>query len=283
MGATVMPGVLPRVKEEVVPEVQQNYSAMGGNALLTGLAVTYVFGNRLAYGMLMGSGMGIACMVAHAALACLNKQDTQHFWFTFDSKIVQHLKDYWKSSPSCFKWQVVIAVVLRALGVAVQQNALVWLKYSLMASPAQAIFTIFQICILGPAAEEVIFRGFVMEKLRDVQVLIFGEGANGYVHLKMRNFLQAVGFGALHYSPAQGPLNTYICISTYFVGKWIGAVRIQEEYRVVLAKMYNKCLIDKKHLEECLKFFPQDVATKAKLKELNSILKKAEQVLGIKH
>jgi membrane protease YdiL (CAAX protease family) len=68
----------------------------------------------------------------------------------------------------------------------------------------------FYSSFLGPIAEEVFFRGFFQEKIRDVQLLLFRGEEDSSVHKTIRVVLQAFIFGVLHYHPAQGLFNFMI-------------------------------------------------------------------------
>ena len=173
--------------------------ALAGNTLACGLATTLYFGTTV----------GLCCMAAHAALAQLNKVHEQKFWFSLNKRVVEDVKDYWKDSPLYFTTSAVSGAVMWFLGTRINQVALGWLRNSLV-SPLAAFRVIFTICVVAPIVEETIFRGFLQEKIRDIQACIWGKEADSIVHRSTRAVLQAIPFAAAHYHHSQGSSNVLI-------------------------------------------------------------------------
>lgn len=237
----------------ITPQQNSSLEAQIGNTLLTGVSAAYLF----------GPVVGVCCMVANVALAQLHDQKSSDFWFPLNSDTVEHLKNYWKDSGHNFKVQAVMGIVLRVLGISI---------YSLdaLSSPHKALYFIFQLCIAAPFLEEALFRGFLQEKIRDVQVCLFGkEGDSGKVHIITRVALQAIAFGAVHYQAVWGLFNIYVVSTAGLLGFTFGFTKeidmIREEFRkkLIESNARNKELgIESEKTEE-------DINADKTIKELN--------------
>lgn len=200
------------------PDVRQENAswALAGNTLACGIAATILFGPIAA----------ACCVIANVALAKLNEQHSQGAWFPLNDKVIDQLLDYWDDSYFYFKAQIVVGIFLRVFEIVVEQVVLQYLQKALT-DPLQAIDAIFKFCILGPVLEEIVFRGFLQEKLRDIQVAIWGvEQADDTIHRVIRIAIQALLFGLCHYHPAQGLFNVYTIILAGAMGVYFG---IQKE------------------------------------------------------
>lgn len=200
------------------PETRQENAslALAGNTILCGIATSFVFGPIV----------GVCCVIVNVALATLNEKNSQGAWFPLNDKVIDQLIDYWENSYFYFKAQIVVGIFLRVFEIVVDQVVLQYLQNALT-DPLQAIEAIFKLCVLGPVFEEIIFRGFLQEKLRDIQVAIWGaEEADSTTHKVIRIVIQAIVFGLCHYHPAQGLFNVYIVIVAGAMGVYFG---IQKE------------------------------------------------------
>lgn len=190
--------------------------ALAGNTIVCGIAATFM----------LGPIVGVCCAIVNLALAKLNEENSQGAWFPLNDKVIDQLIDYWENSYFYFKAQIVIGIFLRVFELTVDQEVIQYLKNALT-DPLQTIYAIFKLTVLGPVFEEILFRGFLQEKLRDLQVVILGvEEADSKVHQVIRIVLQAIVFGLCHFHPAQGLFNIYIVIVAAGMGIYFG---IQKE------------------------------------------------------
>lgn len=186
------------------------------NTIACGIAVRVFFGPVVA----------LTCMVANIAFSWLNNFHEERPWFPLDQRAVEDVKEYWKESQWLFTISAISGLLFRLLELPPSnQVALVWLRNSLI-SPLAAIYAVFRICVIAPIIEETIFRGFLQEKIRDIQVYIWGEKADNKVHQETRVVLQAIPFGALHYHVSHGLFNVVIILVT---GVWGYLMGVQKE------------------------------------------------------
>ncbi len=169
-------------------EILETNKALIQNTFAIGVASSLIFNREVA----------IICMVANVALSLLTQQQEKvQCWFKWNSRVVQ---EYWKSS-------------LPLLCLSIFFNSFpkkhLWLT---LHHPNKTIWKLFQICILAPIVEEIFFRGFLQEKIRNIQVLLSGtKSIDSTVNKVMRIFLQAYLFsiGHAHYKLIVGLLGGY--------------------------------------------------------------------------
>ena len=167
--------------------------------------------------------VALCCVVAHVALAKLNENNTQGAWYPLNDRVGPQLREYWNNSFYLFTARIAMGLIHRAARMAddMRQLAGIWFVEQLK-SPATALWAIFDIAILTPFAEETLFRGFFQEKIRDVQMLLFGKEADEKFQKIGRVFLQALAFAWAHYHPSQGFLNVTLLALTGIFGYWAG-------------------------------------------------------------
>ena len=86
-------------------------------------------------------------------------------------------------------------------------------------------YLITKICLIAPIAEEIIFRGLLQEKVRDLQALLWGsESIYSKVCIDFRVNFQAVLFGLVHIHP-QNKGNAIICSVLALAGQVLGYLK----------------------------------------------------------
>jgi membrane protease YdiL (CAAX protease family) len=190
----------------------KNTLAVWQNTLLCGSAVGYLFSPTL----------GLTCAVANGIFSLYT---TTEPWFPpLDEKVFTQIKEIWDQNH-LFKLQLIIGVVLRALNVSINQVGIVWAK-SAIGSPINMLIVFSRICIVAPLLEEPIFRGFFQDRIKDIQVYLFGEKeACSELQKIIRIFAQAIVFGLCHYNPKQGASNRAIVVGTSAAGVYFGSVK----------------------------------------------------------
>lgn len=175
-----------------------------------------------AAGYLFGPTVGLTCAVANGIFALYT---TPEPWFPpLDDKVITQIKEIWDQNH-LFKLQIIIGVVMRALNVSVNQVAIVWAK-SAFGSPINMLIVFTRVCFVAPLIEEVVFRGFFQDRIKDVQVYLFGEKeANTELQKIFRIFTQAIVFGLCHYNIKQGAWNRSIVLSTTVGGLFMGDIK----------------------------------------------------------
>jgi membrane protease YdiL (CAAX protease family) len=80
--------------------------------------------------------------------------------------------------------------------------------------------------VIAPVIEEIIFRGFLQEKIRNIQVFVFGAKlADHKVNKVIRVGLQAIVFGLAHVRPDQAGINGIIFLITGIGGAYNGYLK----------------------------------------------------------
>lgn len=199
-------------------KISEPHKALIKNTLATGLSVC----------ILLNAEVAIICMVANVAFSLATQhQDEIKSWLKWDNRAVQHLKDYWKTSIPFFTIRIVVLVLQKLFFIVkhplVKQVPVAKLIQS-FGNPAYAAYLIFRICVVAPIIEEIIFRGFLQEKVRNIQVMLFGP-RDTEAQKTFRIGLQAFVFGVCHLHPAQGALNVVIFLFTSILGKRCGELK----------------------------------------------------------
>lgn len=112
-------------------------------------------------------------------------------------------------------------------GQVIDQQALRYLKWSFNNGTWQSLQALGKTCIMAPLTEEVFFRGFIQEKIEDVQfVLRTHQGTPDLgAEQRMRILLQAILFGLAHYNVRQGNWNGKIVLYTGMMGYALGLLK----------------------------------------------------------
>ncbi|HSX12380.1 MAG TPA: CPBP family intramembrane glutamic endopeptidase [Rhabdochlamydiaceae bacterium] len=174
-------------------QISESHLNLVKNSVATGVAVC----------ILINAEVALICMVANAALSLLaEEKDSIQSWFSWNDKTVEQLKEYWKNSFPWFKLRFLIGIIFHVFSLTKSSHyrqRIVTILIQSLQNPSYAIWLIFQICILTPLFEEVLYRGFIQEKLRTIQGCLFGkQAADSTVHKTTRIGLQALLFGWAH-------------------------------------------------------------------------------------
>lgn len=202
-----------------------DWQATAQNTLLLGTAVAYLFGPAAA----------LTCAAVNVLFSQLG--EPRENWFPLpDGKVVSQIKEIWRDNHF-FKIELVLGVALRALGVGVNQVAILAIRNS-FGHPLKMLQIIARACLLAPLIEETIFRGFLQEKMEQVQVYLVGkEEAHTDSQSTIRVLAQSILFGFMHYHPSQGKANQGIVAATAVTGFLIGEVK--EEKR----NLWSTCFL----------------------------------------
>ena len=93
-----------------------------------------------------------------------------------------------------------------------------------LTNPFHQVILLLDICIIGPILEEIIFRGFIQEKIRDIQSIV-SNGKQEQKHQKIfRIAIQAIIFGLFHYHP-KNKGNFSIILTTVAMGCFFGVAK----------------------------------------------------------
>lgn len=154
--------------------------ALVGNTLLCGLAVHHYYGRNAAIG----------CTLTYVALSRLNPHSPDQFWFSLSRKTVKDLR---MGVLICLLplLQLAAGALLKFRGQTVNQLPIQWLIQALKESPKETLRAIFAMSVEAPIVEEIIFRGFVLEKTRDVQCILFGAEPEADRQVTMKTILAA--------------------------------------------------------------------------------------------
>lgn len=183
--------------------------ALAENTLFCGLAV----------GTLFGPSLAISAMATNVVLSQLNSQDTQRRWIPLEKRSIQQFKDYWPSSKHVFKLQILFGIAIGILGITIPQVDVIAIKEAI-GSITKLALVFFRFCIISPILQEITFRGFIQEKIRDIQVLI--HKTNKTTQKMVRVGLQALIYGFFQYHPSQGIYNYIIVPAATYMGIYLG-------------------------------------------------------------
>ena len=178
--------------------------------------------------------LSLTCAVANGIFSLYTSPEP---WFPLpDERVFIQIKEIW-NRYHFFKIQLVIGVVLRALDAPIKQVAIVWAKSSI-GSPINMLIVFTQICVVAPLLEEIVFRGFLSDRIKDVQVYLFGEKeASSELQKIFRIFAQATVFGICHYHPKQGSDNGVIVLSSGAGGLFLGDVKEENK------NLWSSCFV----------------------------------------
>lgn len=214
---------------------------MSNNKLvLEKVALTGAAGWYLAWQMGFGKhsvrlGLGAAALMGTSYL--VTGRVNQDSWI----RPKQSLPKNWeaiKQRVSNLAWsQVFWGALILFGGHIVNQNAIHHMRRAFSQGPLEAVKAVGSVCIFGPVAEEIVFRGFVQERIEDVQIHMRGGAPDLEGEKNTRILLQALLFGLAHYSRPQGSSNPFIILATASMGYAFG--RLKEDHGIHASMMYH--------------------------------------------
>lgn len=202
---------------------QSNLNSLALKTVASGAAVCYLFGAPIA----------LYAVVANVALSILSKQASHEPWAARE-RCIENLQAGVKWWPLFLVTNVIAGVIIWMRGPLVNQAAISLIREGL-ASFQKLARIIFRVTIVAPVIEEVIFRGFLQEKIRDIQVICFGSNADSPMQSTARVILQAAVFSVCHYDVLQGASNIPILLGTFGAGFCMGEYK--EMYHSLLPSM----------------------------------------------
>ncbi len=170
-------------------------------------------------GFLFTPIVGLTCAVANIVLAKLAQSNSETTWIPLNEKTVEEIKIPWIEDGEVFATiQIIYGIFFSIFQISVNQVAIQWMRLS-TTTIWEISYVFSYACILAPIIEEIVFRGFLQEKIKDIQVLCFGkEAANSFINKIVRIALQALAFGLVHYHALQGLFNIVVVIMTGLIG-----------------------------------------------------------------
>jgi membrane protease YdiL (CAAX protease family) len=176
---------------------------------------------------LLGAQIACVCMVVSVCFTLISG-NYKNDWFplgTFKEKITKEISQL----PFALFINTFYGLALSFMGVHLVQLPVVLLKEAFKISTFVGMNMLFHICVRAPIVEEIVFRGFLQDKIKDLQTIVFGKKALlNKIHKIVRITLQAACFGAMHYHPMQGASNIPIVVLTSCVGFICGFFKEEE-------------------------------------------------------
>ncbi len=209
------------------PLVRDNLITLAINGGLTFYSATVAFNPTV----------GICCAVAQTALAYYNpdSEGLQVAFFPLQLRAIQQIKvevirhffdeDNWQAQAFVL---FAVSVMVGGYFAGFQNNQLAVQALDIaLESQAQIIEYLWVVIIKAPIVEEVLFRGFFLGSMRNLQIIILGsETADGVIAKTSRIFIQAIGFGAMHYSIYQDfGTNVLITLMASNLGMYFGHIK----------------------------------------------------------
>ena len=185
----------------------------------TAYCVNNIFSDRI---------KAICSGAAYIALALLSKQLSAGSWIPLSKRDVQLCYNRLDEEvKNVFIWWYMCAIIMRvATTILVKDFTPESSKIFYQAkaeSKLATLYILFDHCIRAPVIEEVIFRGGVQEKIRDIQVCYFGEKADNALNKIGRIIFQASLFGLGHYGSNQNKgTNVSHVAQTFNIGLLLG-------------------------------------------------------------
>lgn len=144
---------------------------------------------------------------------CLRSENDQKSWFKFSSVDMEAVG---KHLTAAFTVQIIAGIVFRVLNIQIFQAV------AKLIAQRHMIIIILAI-VAAPISEELVFRGFVMERIEDAATL-----CNRYIckihpetQKNIANFGQAILFGAVHINAMQSKLANMIIFAGAGLGGFI--------------------------------------------------------------
>jgi membrane protease YdiL (CAAX protease family) len=206
-------GVLSPLFFEATPKSNQDYSdRIAGKAILAGASVYVLFGPMIA----------AIAVVVHLAFSFFSEDRLHGSWFAHNLL----LKEMNEASQFIFpilKVNMIFGLFVKLTKTGgVHQIPLRMLLRSFYETPFRFLRIFSRITIIAPVVEEVVFRGYLQEKIRDVQTFLLGNAANGTISKIVRVVIQALVFAFCHFHPLQGLSNVPILMGTFLFGFYAG-------------------------------------------------------------
>jgi membrane protease YdiL (CAAX protease family) len=205
------------------PKKNEEFDSSGrifGKAILAGASIYIVFGPAIA---------GIAVIV-HLALSYITLDRGNTAWFSSDvagNQIKKTLQSF--AAPVLIGngiWGIMEKTFKRG---SARQISLQILLQTFYQSPMKFLRVFFVISCLAPVVEEVVFRGFLQEKIRDIQTIFFKERAQQTISKITRVVIQALLFAVCHFEPLLKWANLYIILITFCLGVQLGITKEKEK------------------------------------------------------
>ncbi len=160
-------------------------------------------------------------MVANLTLSYIFPPSEENSWFTLEHafKDLTGNKKFWLALGARLLLLFVYTLfVPTASGQFVLERML---DYS---SLSELALLLAQACIIAPIIEEILFRGFLQEKIRDIQAALFKSNENTLIHKSIRIIAQASLFGLAHYHPKNSE-NRLVIVGTGLAGALFGTAK----------------------------------------------------------
>ncbi len=212
-----------------------------GKAVLTGVSVGIFFSSSLPTTVLVAE-VALAAFAAHIALTYLAStwsgkklDEGNSSWFAKNRAVAEVSGPLRHVFPWFFGFNMVVGALIsnamkRSGKTGVYQPALRLLVRSFHENYAQFFKVVLRINFIAPLIEEIIFRGFVEEKIRDIQVIVFKGNADTLRCKLFRVALQASLFAACHFSSSLGLANIGLFAGTFIFGLYAGGVGKEKDH-----------------------------------------------------
>lgn len=184
--------------------------------VITSLAVAYFFGPII----------GVIAMLASEILSSMSGRYSKGDNLPISGHSITEIKKPWVEKGWEFaRAQIVVGLVFKLTHSGINQAAIHWIRQNLR-TPMQTLLCYFRVAVVAPFTEELVFRGFLQDRIHDIQTLTFGaKAAISKIHTTVRIILQAIVFGLCHYHPMQGMANLLIVVMTGVMGMVVGGIK----------------------------------------------------------
>ncbi len=201
------------------PEAQDLSDRIVGKAILTGVSVSILFGPVIA----------AIAVAASLALSMITLDQGNFSWFA-SNRAIGEIKKAVCFLPVVLKANLMFGLLVKLAGSSgVHQLPLRVLLHSFYDSPVKFLRIFLRITYVAPLIEEIIFRGFLQEKIRDVQAILFKDKEETTISKIIRVVIQALVFSLCHFHPLQGLANIPILIGTFIFGFYMGLNKEKEK------------------------------------------------------
>lgn len=214
--------VRPEVSNQIVP-AKKSYKNKAGTFTNNDLAKITLTG--AAVFLLWGIQTALIATIVNIALTALIPRAVDNEWYKSDRAVAQVTS---KVNKKWYYFQILSSLVFGIFwGIGYLSNnpsqaaEMVNQVVQAVSNPWGLLTVVLWSCLVVPISEEIVFRGFLQEKIRDIQAYNT-KGNQDISHFKtVRVSLQAIACGLSAYSSNRAS-NTAICFIKGFYGYTLG-------------------------------------------------------------
>jgi membrane protease YdiL (CAAX protease family) len=206
----------PNVDPEVIdnePLNQPGISPLFEKIILTGSSVYMMFGGVPA----------ICAVVGLAALSYISNQSKSSSWFPIKN-MYEHISNAFPDIFWALCGNVSFGVFMNMVNIKNSSLPCLILKESFLKGKKAFAYVVIKTGILSPIVDEILFRGFLQDCIKNIQATIWKVNENE-TEKKCRVIAQSIIYAIGFFNPAMGIQNIYFVGSALWMGFYLGMKR----------------------------------------------------------